>query len=149
MIYQSTEPHKVIVFEDLSELEYIMFPRTIPNEADTALIFSKLGQYHAATFKLAAEVNCFWFDNIDDKRTYKFQGHKGLKLKGGVFNFGDIDMFNYFREPYSFFTGLVETLCGFEEASEKLAKVSFDKIVKNCIQTVNASGSYEVLNHGD
>ncbi|CAD7093750.1 unnamed protein product [Hermetia illucens] len=131
MIYQSTEPHKVIVFEDLSELGYIMFPRTIPNEADTALIFSKLGQYHAATFKLAAE------------------GHKALKLKGGVFNFGDIDMFNYFREPYSFFTVLVETLSGFEEASEKLAKVSFDKIVKNCIQIVNAPGSYEVLNHGD
>lgn len=57
MIYQSTEPHKVIAFEDLKKLEYFMFPRLIPNENDTAIIFSKLAQYHAATFKLATEVN--------------------------------------------------------------------------------------------
>lgn len=47
----------MIAFEDLKELGYFMFPRALPNEDDTKLIFSKLGQYHAATFKLAAEVN--------------------------------------------------------------------------------------------
>ncbi|XP_037923535.1 uncharacterized protein LOC119659490 [Hermetia illucens] len=131
MIYQSTEPQKVIVFEDLKELGYFMFPRIIPTEKDTELIFSKLGQYHAATFKLAAE------------------GHKDLKRKGGVFNLGDMDNLGFFRDTFSFFKELVETLPGFEEASEKLSKISFDKIVNKCRQIVNAPGTYEVLNHGD
>ncbi|CAD7093739.1 unnamed protein product, partial [Hermetia illucens] len=131
MIYQSTEPHKVIVFEDLKELGYFMFPRIIPNESDAALVFSKLGQYHAATFILAA------------------QGHKGLNRKGGIFNIGDMDNMNFFRDGISYFKELVESLPGLEEASEKLQKISFHKIAKKCKQTVNAPGSFDVLNHGD
>lgn len=38
---------------------------------------------------------------------------------------------------------------GFEIASEKLEKLEFDKIVEKCKQSVNSSGSYELLNHGD
>lgn len=150
MIYQSTEPQKVIAFEDLKELGYFMFPRIIPTEKDTELIFSKLGQYHAATFKLAAEVNIYL--NLDKgtlTKQFNFQGHKDLKRKGGVFNLGDMDNLGLFRDTFSFFKELVETLPGFEEASEKLSKISFDKIVNKCRQIVNAPGTYEVLNHGD
>ncbi|CAD7093745.1 unnamed protein product [Hermetia illucens] len=131
MVYQSTEPQKVIVFEDLKELGYFMFPRIIPNEKDTELIFSKLGQYHAATFKLAAE------------------GHKGLNRKGGLFNLGDMDILNFLQDPFTFFKQLVESLPGFGVASEKLEKISFDKIIEKCAQTVNTPTAYEVLNHGD
>ncbi|XP_037924919.1 uncharacterized protein LOC119660439 isoform X2 [Hermetia illucens] len=131
MIYQSTEPHKVIAFEDLKKLEYFMFPRLIPNENDTAIIFSKLAQYHAATFKLATE------------------GHKGFNRKGGIFNIGDFNVMTFFRDGFGYFKELVDTLPGFEEASEKLSKISFEKIVEKCKQSVNAPGSYNVLNHGD
>ncbi|CAD7093740.1 unnamed protein product [Hermetia illucens] len=131
MIYQSSEPYKVIVFEDLKELGYFMFPRTIPNEEDTKLIFSKLGQYHAATFKLAAE------------------GHKGLNLKGSIFNMGNMENKNFLQDGITYFKEVLETLPEFKEASEKLSKISFGKIVEKCIQTINAPGSYEVLNHGD
>ncbi|CAD7093744.1 unnamed protein product [Hermetia illucens] len=131
MIYQSSEPQKTIVFEDLKELGYFMFPKIIPNENDTKLIFSKLGQYHAAAFKLAAE------------------GTKGLNRKGGLFNLGSMEMLNMFRDQLSFFKELVETLPGFEEASEKLSKITLDKVFEKCRQAVNAPGSYEVLNHGD
>lgn len=60
-----------------------------------------------------------------------------------------MDILGFFRDTFSFFKELVETLPGFEEASEKLAKISFDKIVKKCKQVVNEPGSYELLNHGD
>ncbi|CAD7093741.1 unnamed protein product [Hermetia illucens] len=131
MIYQSMEPHKVIVFEDLKELGYFMLPRIIPNENDVEVIFSKLGQYHAATFKLVAE------------------GPKSLNQKGGLFNMPEDDMLTMFGNQFSFFKELVETLPGFEEASEKLAKIPLDKLGRKCKQLVNEPGSYEVLNHGD
>ncbi|CAD7093742.1 unnamed protein product [Hermetia illucens] len=131
MIYQSMEPHKVIVFQDLKELGYFMLPRPIPNENDVEVLFSKLGQYHAATFKLAAG------------------GTKGLNQKGGLFNMNKEDMLSMFGERFSLFKELVEALPGFEKASERLTKISFDKLARKCKQLVNAPGSYEVLNHGD
>lgn len=56
---------------------------------------------------------------------------------------------NFLREGFVFFKELVGTLPGFEIASEKLEKLEFDKIVEKCKQSVNSSGSYELLNHGD
>lgn len=71
ILYTSLEPRKVLVFEDLKELGYFMFPRDAPDEYETRLIFSKLAQLHAATFKLKADVSikkkcCFIFAYVFD-----------------------------------------------------------------------------------
>lgn len=62
---------------------------------------------------------------------------------------GDMNILSFLQDPFTFFKQLVESLPGFEVASEKLEKISFDKIIEKCAQTVNTPTAYEVLNHGD
>lgn len=62
---------------------------------------------------------------------------------------GNMENKNFLQDGITYFKEVLETLPEFKEASEKLSKISFGKIVEKCIQTINAPGSYEVLNHGD
>lgn len=56
-IYQSIEPHRVIVLEDLGRTGYAKIPPFQPfeNFEDSKPIFERLGKYHAASYFLINE----------------------------------------------------------------------------------------------
>ncbi|CAD7093764.1 unnamed protein product [Hermetia illucens] len=130
ILYTSLEPRKVLVFEDLKELGYFMFPRDAPDEYETRLIFSKLAQLHAATFKLKAD------------------GRNDLNFKGS-FNISYARKLDFCITGPQFLTEVMETLPGFEPYAQKMRKITVEWLVKKCIEITNQPASFSVLNHGD
>ncbi|CAD7093762.1 unnamed protein product [Hermetia illucens] len=131
VIYSALEPHKFIIFEDLKEQGYFMLPHNIPDEYETRLIFSKLAQYHAVTFKMKAD------------------GRNDFNFKGTIFGFTAGREMEFLLTGPKFLAEVMESLPGFESCANKLRKITADWLMDKCIKVVNAPAAYSVLNHGD
>ncbi|CAD7093761.1 unnamed protein product [Hermetia illucens] len=131
VIYSSLTPHKAIIFEDLRELGYFMLPHNIPNEHETRLIFSKVAQYHAVTFKMKAD------------------GRSDLNFKATIFGLSVGRKMDFFLTGPKFLAEVMETFPGFESCANKLHKITADWLMDKCIKIVNQPAVYSVLNHGD
>ncbi|CAD7093757.1 unnamed protein product [Hermetia illucens] len=131
IIYTSLRPNKVLVFEDLKEKGYFMLPRNIPNEYEIRLIFSKLAQLHAVTFKMESD------------------GRDDLRLKGTLFGFSfSMDMPLFLTAP-TFLAELVETIPGFDQYALKMRKINSEWLMGKCVETLRRPAAINVLNHGD
>ncbi|CAD7093760.1 unnamed protein product [Hermetia illucens] len=131
IIYSSLTPHKAIVFEDLNELGYFMLPKNVPDEYETRLIFSKLAQLHAVTFKMKAD------------------GRNDFNFKGTIFGLSAGRQMQFFWTGPKFLAEVMGTLPGFESYANKLHKITADWLMDKCIKVVNLPAAYSVLNHGD
>ncbi|CAD7093758.1 unnamed protein product [Hermetia illucens] len=131
VLYSSLTPHKVIVFEDLKELGYFMLPHNVPDEYEIRLVFSKLAQLHAVTFKMNAD------------------GRNDFHLKGTVFGFSYSRRMDFFLTGPKFLAEVMESLPGFESCASKLRKITAEWLMDKCVKAVNQPAAYSVLNHGD
>ncbi|CAD7093765.1 unnamed protein product [Hermetia illucens] len=132
IFYQSSEPQKNLVLQDLKQFGYSTPSRNYLSAEECEAMFNKLALLHATTFKMHAD------GNTDVS-----------KFKGVFLNMPDIEDVFLFANAKDLLAEVMKDIPGLEEYSPKLKALSNKALIDKCIQVINEPGSYNVLNHGD
>lgn len=133
LIYQSMQPHFVIVLDDLGALGYEKIKQPLENFEETKQVFQRLAKFHAASYFLINERD-------EDFRSFEFS------------MFGIEDSFlleKFFYEPLDTFTEVLESWGGYDDCIEKLKVFRENFIGKGKELYKPNKNGYNVLNHGD
>lgn len=135
LIYQSVEPHRVIIMEDLGVTGYTKIPpfQLFENFEDSKMIFDRLGKFHAASYFVINE----------RKVDYSHFNYSLFKLKDPVIKE------KFLKESIVTLTEVLESQGGFEEYIPKLKVFQENPLVNGQRLSEPDVNGYNVLNHGD
>ncbi|KAL5273151.1 hypothetical protein ACFFRR_000106 [Megaselia abdita] len=137
-LYSCLEPHKTMVFEDLTRKNFRCPGNFGDNMFDVAMkALNKLAKWHAISYKLNAD---------DGKISKEFQNGALTDM-----NFDDIPMY---RDGISFFIDMLKNEPDFKDYIPKFEKLKADNFLKKATRAYASSKTGEfanlfVLNHGD
>uniref|UniRef100_A0A182P9U0 CHK domain-containing protein n=1 Tax=Anopheles epiroticus TaxID=199890 RepID=A0A182P9U0_9DIPT len=141
--YASDLPERLLVFEDLKALGYVTVNRQAGLDFEhCALVMRKIGQFHAASMRFAAER----LDILKQKFHFNMF-NPDYKEKSGqlntIFVSGLEALINVAKNQWNDFDPTIV------EKLERLVPVYVERLRECMEQDCEADGGYRVLNHGD
>lgn len=133
IIYQTVEPHRAIVMEDLGAQGYVRITQPLPNYEDSKQVFQRLAKLHAAGFFLIKQKEVD-FTQFNDS----------------IFHM-DAPMIRetFLNEPFDVLCQVLSTWGGMDEYVVKLKRFRETYIEMGKRLYEPDPNGYNVLNHGD